>query len=497
MMKALSTPANAVNKLTQGRACARYRRLSLILGFAAICDSSSAFATNHGLFGTQPTTILAPTSYHVVVPTAYTVVLPSVSHSYVLAPTVQLLPATWVTTTSFAPAPCTAETLVSPALEPTKVPELRAVPERAPEQTSEPTEKPAAEPKNEPQLDNPGASAKSPEVKKPEPVKPATTPPVKEEKESADPSPPLPPEVKKPEPVKPATPPPAATNLPGTPPPADSIPANLPPEKPALKPADLQPLPPPAELPKTLDNNKDTLLPPPSAPLPKSNDNVPPLKPSDTSLEKTVQPTTSTSIGPREKPPVEDAAKKATDLPPPVIDLPKSPEPAAGGNLPAIPIPDLPPPADDLALPPVDTTKLTVPELPENKAGKPVDPETIKSGGEMKKAETEIKRESFKPVISSAKPALPKLNLLVKDKLTGALESSVAVLLREPSSSQIKMRATTDQAGKSLMEIPEGRWEVLVETKSGPLFVLGELISKDGKVTTVKGRDLPTLEIGR
>ncbi|MFM7132426.1 MAG: hypothetical protein ACKO5E_16910 [bacterium] len=77
------------------------------------------------------------------------------------------------------------------------------------------------------------------------------------------------------------------------------------------------------------------------------------------------------------------------------------------------------------------------------------------------------------------------------------MESSVAVIFREPGSSQIKFRATTDSAGKSYVEVPEGRWEVMIETKSGPLYVLGELISKSGKVTTVKGRDLPTLEINR
>jgi len=107
-----------------------------------------------------------------------------------------------------------------------------------------------------------------------------------------------------------------------------------------------------------------------------------------------------------------------------------------------------------------------------------------------------VKRDSFKPVLTS-KLELPKLALSVRDKSTGTMEQNVSVIFREPGSSQIKFRATTDSSGKSSVEVPEGRWEVMVETKSGPLFVLGELISKSGKVTTVKGRELPTLEINR
>lgn len=462
------------------------RKLGLLLGLAGIGPIASVSATSHGLFSHQSAGNIAPTAYHVIAPTSYSVVLPSVSHAYVLMPTVQYLPATWLTTTSYSLSPCQGETAVRHSLEPTKVPELQEIPREPEKRSSEPAEKPADPAlRNEPKLDNPGpAPPADTEPKKEIRSQPATT---KTTEKPADPSPPLAPEARPAEPSKPEKPR------------TEEVPLNLPPAKPALKPADTlkpadAPLPPPVELPKSLGEKTEPLALPPAVEPPKVETSVPALKPSDNLAPV---PTSAKTSGPADKPPIEEP-RKISDLPPPVENLPKAPEQPAKGNLPQIPLPEIPPPADDLTpLPPPAAAILPVPELPEKNAGKPVDPATIKSGTTETKPSGETKRDAFKPVIVNTAAILPKLNLSVRDKQSGQSESSVAVIFREPGSSTIKLKTVTDKSGNSIVEIPEGRWEVLVETKSGPLYVLGELVSKGGKVSTVKGRDLPTLEISR
>lgn len=454
-----------------------------LMSLVTTLSGSFAMANNHSLFGSQPVTIVAPTTYQVVVPTNYTVISPVISHSYVLSPTVQLLPANWLTTTSYLPGPCTGQSTVSPALEPTRVPELQDLPATDKEKSSEPAEKPqvVSSPK-EPNLDNPGASNKPETDVKTTTKKSGSASPPKAAEKASESSPPLAPEVKAP-----------GTALP-KPSGSESSAPTLPPEKPALKPVD-SPLPPAVELPKSLSDKPESLVPPPAAELPRSEPSVPPLSPAESIPKPEHKPTSGKSTGPNEKPPVVENGK-ASDLPP-VENLPKLPETQSKSNLPSIPLPEIPPPADDLGpIPPATATNLPVPELPEENDRNTIDPSAIKSGNEEKKISSPVKRDSFKPVLTS-KFELPKLALSVRDKSTGTMEQNVSVIFREPGSSQIKFRATTDPSGKSSVEVPEGRWEVMVETKSGPLFVLGELISKSGKVTTVKGRELPTLEINR
>ena len=91
----------------------------------------------------------------------------------------------------------------------------------------------------------------------------------------------------------------------------------------------------------------------------------------------------------------------------------------------------------------------------------------------------------------------PELGIQVKSQRTGSIESNVRVLFREPKSAQIKFDTRTDLFGKAKLDVPEGRWEVLVESPGGTLYVLGELISANGKLTTASGRSLPILEINR
>ncbi|MFM7130718.1 MAG: hypothetical protein ACKO0V_15315, partial [bacterium] len=128
---------------------ARYRLLRystlqkmFLAGLSSTLPGSFVLANNHGLFGNHPVTITTPTSYQVVVPTTYTVLSPVVSHSYLLAPTVQVLPASWLTTTAYLPGPCSGQNTVSPALEPTRVPELQEIPAGDKAKSAEPKDKP-------------------------------------------------------------------------------------------------------------------------------------------------------------------------------------------------------------------------------------------------------------------------------------------------------------------------------------------------------------------
>ena len=91
----------------------------------------------------------------------------------------------------------------------------------------------------------------------------------------------------------------------------------------------------------------------------------------------------------------------------------------------------------------------------------------------------------------------PELGVSVKSKLSGSAESDVRVLFREPKGDKILFDTRTDSSGRAKIELPEGRWEVLVESTNGTLYVLGELISAQGKFTTASGRSLPNLEINR
>jgi hypothetical protein len=141
-----------------------------------------------------------------------------------------------------------------------------------------------------------------------------------------------------------------------------------------------------------------------------------------------------------------------------------------------------------------------VPELKEELGKKFADLGTSKPGIEKKSESTVQQRDVLRPVISGAtRMALPKpeLSVSVKSKLSGSAEKDVRVLFREPKGTQILFDTRTDSAGRAKIDLPEGRWEVLVESTNGTLYVLGELISAQGKITTISGRSLPNLEINR
>lgn len=496
-------------------------------------------AHNHGLFNRGPVAqsmVVVPTAYPVIATSGYTVLMPTVATSYVIAPTVQVLPTTWFTTTSLLmpmESACVAEGGVQVTTPAGNVPELQEIPKdtkaaEKPESKPAPAGSSTAEPPlnrgvvSPPVLPLPKPAAKTPPAAAPVESKPKEQPkpkeveskPVEKAQKKEEPKADLPPEL--PENVNPLPPArpaeekakiktPAPVDLPPNdlpaakppevkaPAPIDLPPNDLPPAKPVEKPA-AAPAAKPAE--KAVEKPKDALIPPPAAEIPLPDADIPKLEPAGPASGAK-----SPAAGPKDKPPVAEETSRKIDVPPPVnkpAELPKLPEDKAA---PVIPLPDIPPPANgELPALPPPAASLPVPELKEQVGKKLADPGAIKVGvPQAGKDEAATKRDAMRPVISSTKPTLPKPELLVsvKSKETGKGEEGVRVLFREPKGSSIKFQTTTTSAGVSKLEVPEGRWEALVETPGGTLYVLGELVSAQGKVTTVSGRALPTLEISR
>jgi hypothetical protein len=466
---------------------------SLALGLSL--TNHTANANNHWPLGNRHSEnlVLVPSTYTVVAPTSYSVVLPTVTSSYVVTSTVDLLPTSWYTPIPFIENPCGISGVAQPALQPTRVPELQEIPllpkveTESPPETKSVESKPATEP--EPKLAIPETKSNEPSAASP-PVVPMNTstvpakPPVEELKPPLVPSEAKPPVTESPKESAPRV---------------NEVPVNEPVAPPALKPSQA-PVTAPAK------PAEDPLVPPPATEIPLPNENVPPLIPAQDQL-KPVTPTSSTST---KLPEVNDKSidelqpLKPSDLPPPVEnDLPKLPDKSDKPVLPQIPLPDIPPPAEDLTpLPPLSDAKTSqpVPVLPEKTPGKPIDTNAVKVSEEKSEESSVTKRDSFKPIISDTaklSSSLPKLSLTVRNQVSGAKENGVTVMFREPGANQIKFRTETDSTGVATLEIPEGRWEVLVEMPAGPFYVLGELVSEKGQVKTVTGRLLPTLEINR
>lgn len=497
------SPATSVRKLAF---------LSLAAYFCLGHSQTELKANNHWPLGRNQTNslVVVPTSSVVVLTPAYVPAsLPVLTTSFVLSPTVDIMPTTWIT----SGFPCGDSGLVSPALQPSRIPELSEIQESKPE--SAPETKPSenlqqgSKPEQEPKLEDMGGKPKSSDSVKnvlPPSDIPATVPmntpvlnekpPVQDDQPGLKNEPPLPLPGSGNQPsgkpaIAPASPPAASDPLP--------LPESVPPivnEPPGLKPADLPPGKP----------SDDTLVPPPATEIPLPSTEIPSLE-SLPDKTKSVSPTSTSSVDPpAEKPPVNEAipANVGIDLPPPVdAKLPDKPSPASKSDLPKIPLPDIPPPADDLTpLPPLtDSNRLQpVPELTEKPAGKPVDSNAVKASGEKPSSESETKRDSFRPVItetSKTAETTPKLNLSVRSQISNSTEKGVGVLFREPGSNRIQFRTETGNDGLASLEIPQGTWEVLVEMPNGSLYVLGGLISNEGKITTLSGKPLPLLEINR
>lgn len=502
-----------------------------------LVSPSAAWATNHGLFNrghqAQPAMVITPTAFPVLATSSYTVLVPTVATSYVIAPTVQVVPTAWYTTTSLLlpmETACAEGVQLQPAVpEAGKVPELQEIPHESKPAVSPQEKPPATEPPFNPGAASPPiAPLAKPATKTPPAAKPADAPPANKEVESkplqkkeepktdlpadlpenVNPLPPAKPKVTAPADLPPANPPAAKPADVKAPAPIDLPPNDLPAAKPPEKPA--VPAAKPAE--KAPEKPKDALIPPPAAEIPLPEVEVPKLE-SAVPPPAAVKPTTASAPsagGPKDKPPVVDEPATKIDLPPPAAatrpaevpkpaDLPKSidlPKPADEKPAPVIPLPDIPPPASGElpALPPAEAS-ITLPELKDETGKKVADPGAIKTGSE--KGESEVrKRESLRPVLSNSLTK-PELAISVKNKATGLAEKDVRVLFRQPQAGTIKFQANTGATGQSSLDVPEGRWEVLVETPGGTLYVLGELISAKGKVTTVSGRALPVLEINR
>ena len=443
--------------------------------------------------------MVAPTGYPILSTSSFTVLSPTLAKSYVLSPTVQVMPTTtWTTATSTLmplDVSCVQNEVVSPAAPSTNVPELQEIPKAAKPSPSPQEKPPVGSNGSEPPLT---ASPVSPPVA-PELPKPALSekPPAPKATEAPklDPKVELPPNL--PADTNPLPPAKPAVEKPAKPPeiPAYEIKA-APPVKPVEKPSAAPAL-------KPIDKPAENLVPPPAAEIPLPDSSVPKLEPAE--IPPPAKPLAgegakSALPGPKDKPPAADASKP-TDIPPSgLIELPTLPETKLKPtSAPVIPLPEIPPPADgDLPLPPL-SSKPTGKPVPELKAD--LGRKLAESGvSEKRPGNSAQKRESLRPVISgTSKMALPKpeLGVSVKSKLSGSAESDVRVLFREPKGDKILFDTRTDSAGRAKIELPEGRWEVLVESTNGTLYVLGELISAQGKFTTASGRSLPNLEINR
>lgn len=495
----------------------------VVPGFASATDHPFAFG--------GPRTVVVPTSHVVLRPTVVSVA-PTIYTSYEILPTVWAPAMTWspfvpfVQTVEVLPmeGPCLpASTVVieSPAIESTVIesqvlssPQTRIVEELPADAATESkpvekTDKPADEPEpgllkesqSPPAMPEVPGSSKLPEraaapaetppaETKPAPAKPQTPPPTDD-----DVPPNLPPAKESPRGAAPPAAKPAAVDSPAASPAATSSDIPLPDadelkpaaEQPKAAPATPVPMPPQgneAES-KNLSEPKEPQIPLPEMTVPDLSP-VPSAKPA----------------APAESPPVVPTSKEGSnlalpDLPPPASaeELPVLPETKSSTAKPVIPLPDIPPPENMPNLPGVDDSAVPVPDL----SKKPVDDQAVKTGAERTLEATMKKRESQRPVIESitgAKPSETALDVLVRSSRLGSPEIGVRVLFRDLANDR-RLETVSDVTGRSVAALPDGRWEVIVESHGGNFFVLGDVVARDGRVTTATGRALPRLEIDR
>lgn len=113
------------------------------------------------------------------------------------------------------------------------------------------------------------------------------------------------------------------------------------------------------------------------------------------------------------------------------------------------------------------------------------------------------KRKAFKPVTPTpfVRSAQAKnLNVLqgrVFSPEYAAPESGVAIAFASRRKTSTDRVATTDQAGKFSVRLPDGEWSVQVTMPSGRVYTVSELIVSKGQVRDDQGRDIPTLTINR
>ncbi|MBI1323828.1 hypothetical protein GC170_11685 [bacterium] len=467
-----------------------------------------------------PGTVLMPTGLSVVAPRT---VVRYESFPGPIVPTVTWLPGvTYLQTTEWLPLemPCGSTVIETPLTGSTVVespvlssPQTRTVEELPIESKAQET---APEPAKE------GADQEEPDLKHnvqtppglPEPpkandLKPAAEAPKAEAPKDDDippnetnPGASLPPAKETPRNAAPAEPPPAAKPSPTSdketvPPagkPTDPVPSIPLPEAASetkVPPAKTNaPVEPPPAAPAD-EAKPGALVEPgsPSIPLPEAS--VPELAPVKPDAAKSpVTPTSATGKSAEEKPAkTTEPAKNAEatkplielpEIPPPVDELPPAKEKET--VRPVTPLPDLPLPED---LPPAQDT-----------SAKPLDPQAVKA------AETTMKRrEAQRPVIESkpggaAEPAIAELEILVRSSRSGSPEDGVTVRFLENTSGE-RFEAVTDRSGFARVMVPKGAWEVEVESLGGRRYVLGDVVSQNGRVTTSSGRDLPRLEIQR
>jgi len=96
----------------------------------------------------------------------------------------------------------------------------------------------------------------------------------------------------------------------------------------------------------------------------------------------------------------------------------------------------------------------------------------------------------------AAEPAIAELEIQVRSSRSGTPEDGVTVRFRETTTGE-RFEAISDRVGQARIVVPAGAWEVEVESFGGRRYILGDVVSKNGRVTTASGRELPRLEIQR
>ncbi len=314
----------------------------------------------------------------------------------------------------------------------------------------------AAEPKEEeipPNLPSPPVNP-LPAAKEPLPKEPARTEAVKQD------------------------PPKNTISLPGAEQPKSSTPVDPPPAAPAE------------------ESRTEPLVAPGAPQIPLPDTAVPELAPVPDSKVTAEKAKAAADSGATGKPDVTKTTRSLPDIPPPADDLPPLNPKKEDSSQPVAPLPELPLPGE---LPPAKEVQ--------DSSLKPVDPEAVKAsdskpGDDAKTRETSaLKREVQRPVIESkpggaGEKAIAELDIIVRLSRSSSPESGVQVRFRENASGE-RFEAVTDAAGRARVVVPQGTWEVEVASVGGQRFVLGDVISKSGRLTTASGRDLPRLEIDR
>lgn len=516
--------------------------LALMVAAGSEHDAQADFPVVVQSYAIVPESVVV-TSGTVLMPTGFTVVAPRTVVRYEtfpgpIVPTVTWLPGvTYLQTAEWLPMemPCGSTVIEAPVAGTSIVespvlssPQTRSVEElpiesKAQETTPEPAKKEADE--VEPELKhNDRTPPGLPELPKEQDLKPAaeapkaTAPKADASKEeeippnTSNPGESLPPAKETPRNAAPAeTPPPAAK-------PADSTEKKAEPPAAAAPARKIDPQTPQIPLPEAATETKlppakpnAPVEPPPAAPaeeakpgalvepgspqIPLPDNSVPELAPVNPGDKKpSVTPTSATGKSEQDKASKASAPSEKASTTKPLIDLPEIPPPVdelppakeKETARPVTPLPELPLPGE---LPP-----------PQDTSAKPLDPQAVKA--DAKTQETTMKRrEAQRPVIESkpggtAEPAIAELEILVQSSGSGSPEHGVTVRFRETASGE-RFEAVTDRVGHARVVVPKGAWEVEVESHGGRRYILGDVVSKNGRVTTASGRDLPRLEIQR